>query len=131
MKLEKKEGAIMRRIEIISLFMGGVLLILVPTIFFSCANSTPTTPTPTVPDCEKYHTGVLRVSNQSSRGLDYDVIIDGVNQGRLTVGATKDYTLAAGQNSLDFKYSDHDSYACTKSYPYVTECQTYSIYCTG
>ncbi len=123
----------MRKIKIFSLFMGGVLLILVSTIFFSCANSTPTTPTPppTVPDCEKYHTGVLHVSNQSSRGLDYDIIIDGVNYGRLTVGAAKDYTLAAGQHSLDFKYSDHNSYACSTSWPYVTECQTTSIYCTG
>lgn len=121
----------MKRVEIFSLFMGGVLLILVPTIFFSCGNSTPTTPTPATPDCEKYHTGVLRVSNQSSRGLDYDIIIDGVNQGRLTVGATKDYTLAAGQHTLDFKYSDHSSYACLTSWPYITECQTTSIYCTG
>jgi len=121
----------MRRVEIISLFMSGVLLILVPIIFFSCDNSTPTTPPTPTPDCEKYHTGILHVSNQSSRGLDYDIIIDGINQGRLTVGASKDFRVAAGSHTLDFKYSDHDSYACSRSYPNVIECQTYSIYCTG
>lgn len=126
----------MKRVAIFGILIVCVIFFF-PILFSSCDNSTPTTPTPTPtppppkPDCEKYHTGVLRVSNNSTRNLDYDIIIDGVNQGRLAVGATKDYTLAAGQHTLDFKYSDHSQYACTTSHPYVTECQTYSIYCTG
>jgi hypothetical protein len=115
-------------------FLVLCVLLLSLIFYFACNNSTPTTPTttqPSIPDCQKYHTGVLRVQNKSARGLDYDIIIDNINYGRLVVGASRDFTLNAGSHILDFKYSDHESYACQRSYPSIIECQTLTVWCEG
>jgi hypothetical protein len=82
-----------------------------------------------LPNCEIYHTGVLHVTNLSSHGLDYNIIVDGVDKGRLKVNASVDFTLPAGPHAVDFKYSDHEGYGCPTSTPTVVQCQTVSIGC--
>jgi len=49
--------------------LGSCVLFLSLIFYFACNNGTPTTPTPApppIPDCQKYHTGVLRVQNRST-----------------------------------------------------------------
>jgi len=85
----------------------------------------------TQPDCQKYHTGTLQLENRSSRSLDYNIVIDNINYGRLAHGEKKSYTLSVGNHSLQWPYADHDGNACNISYPTISECQTTSLYCTS
>jgi hypothetical protein len=87
--------------------------------------------TKSIPDCEKFHTGTLQLENRSLRSLDYIVVIDGINYGRLKYGETKSYTLSVGKHSLGIPYADHAGVACILSYPTISECQTLRFYCTG
>ena len=83
-----------------------------------------------LPDCERLPTGILHVSNLSSHGNDYNIIIDGVDRGRLKANASIDYTLPVGSHSVDFNYSDHDGYGCPTGNPSIIQCQTVSVSCT-
>lgn len=121
----------MKRLPILIFFFMAMML------FIVCSKNattptTPTTPTPppkVTPDCEKYHTGTLKVENRSKRNLDYNVIIDNINYGRLKVGEIKNFELSVGSHSLGFAWADHAGNACSTSWPSIIECQTNWIYC--
>jgi hypothetical protein len=103
------------------------------TFFLCCGKDQPTTPTtpppPPIPDCQKYHTGTLKVENRSKRNLDYNVLIDNINYGRLKVGEIRYFEVSVGSHTLAFPWADHDGYACSTSWPSILECQTTWIYC--
>jgi len=108
-----------------------LVLLVLGTTFFSCKMLPTEADQPTIPDCQKNHTGTLQLENRSSRGLDYNVLIDGINYGRLKVGEKKSYTLAIGAHVLEWPYADHAGDGCSVSVPTILECQTTSLYCTG
>lgn len=85
--------------------------------------------TVTAPDCQIYHTGTLKVENRSKRSLDYNVIIDNINYGRLKVGEIRYFQVSVGTHSLAFAWADHAGYACGTGYPSIIECQTSWFYC--
>ena len=118
----------------------GVVLIAATTavlITMAVCKGTPTTTTSTstttttipIPECEKNHTGTLKLENRSQRSLDYNVIIDNINYGRLKVGEIRSFELLTGMHTLDFAWADHVGYACGQSRPQIIECQTTWIYC--
>jgi len=104
------------------------------TFFLVCSKKEATTPTSTtpptvIPDCQKYHMGTLKVENRSKRSLDYNIIIDNVNYGRLKVGEIRSFEVSVGSHTLAFAWADHVGYACATSWPSIIECQTTWIYC--
>ena len=120
----------------------GVLLVAAITailIAMAACKSTPTTPTTTttpltstttttIPACQANNTGTLRVENRSSRSLDYNVIIDNINYGRLKVGQMQDFTLYTGTHSLSFTWADHAGTACSGTAS-IYLCQQTWLYC--
>jgi hypothetical protein len=106
------------------------LALVIGLVFLACDNLL-TPDTPTIPDCQKNHTGILKLENRSSRSLDYNIVIDGINYGRLKSGETKSYTLSIGMHVLEWPYADHAGDGCSVSAPTISECQTTSLYCTG
>ena len=107
----------------------GVILLFAGCSKEATAPTTPTPPAKIIPDCEKYHTGTLKVENRSKRNLDYDIILDNVNYGRLKVGESRNFTVLAGAHTLDYKYSDHSGYACSGAKPQIIECYSYTFWC--
>ena len=126
----------------IFLMLCGVMLVaatILVLIAMAACKGTPTTPTTTtvtssstttttIPDCQKNNTGTLRVENRSSRSLDYNVIIDNINYGRLKVGAYQDFTCLVGMHSLAFYYADHNGIACSGTAS-IFQCQMTWLYC--
>ena len=87
-----------------------------------------TTVTVTIPECQKNHTGTLKLENRSQRSLDYNVIIDNIGYGRLKFGETRSFEVSVGTHTIYLSWADHAGYACWGQ-PSVIECQTISLYC--
>jgi len=119
----------MRRLPILIFFFIAMTFFLVCSKKDATTPTTPTPPPPVISDCEKYHTGTLKVENRSKRNLDYNIIIDNINYGRLKVNESKNFTLSVGSHTLSFAWADHVGNACGTSWPSIIECQTTWIYC--
>lgn len=81
--------------------------------------------------CETNNTGTLSVTNNSTRGLDYNIVIDGISYGTVKVGSKGTYTLTAGPHLLEIRYAGHSGDACSASVPTVIQCQNTGISCDG
>ncbi len=108
---------------------GIVLLASAFLVLWAC--STATTPLDQLTDCQKHQTGTLSVTNGSTLGLDYEIVLDGTSQGVLASGATKEFTIGAGPHNVVFRYNGTTTYACATRYFQIIECQTTAISCTG
>lgn len=102
-----------------------VLLALGLVFIYACEKLLPTQ------ECETNNTGTLSVANNSTRGLDYNIIIDGINYGTVTVGSKGTFTLPAGPHLLEIRYAGHSGDACSASMPTVLQCQNTGISCDG
>jgi hypothetical protein len=87
----------MKKPRSVVLGLGGFLTV-AALVFWAC--STTTTPVDQLTDCEKHQTGTLSVTNSSTLGLDYEIILDGTSQGKLAAGATAEYTVGAGPHNV-------------------------------
>jgi hypothetical protein len=110
-----------------------VLFLCAGWLFFAgCKDlSSPTDPTPTTPDCEKYNTCTVTFENKSVNNYTYDVIWDG---SRLTTLApwtkSQAYTVSAGTHTLHFMRSNSSREACTQSTPSLAQCMSYTYWCS-
>jgi len=82
-------------------------------------------------ECETKNTGTLSITNNSTRGLDYKIVIDGINYGRVKAGSKETFTLTAGPHLLEIRYADHAGDACSASVPTITQCQNTGLSCDG
>ncbi len=105
------------------------LLVLSLIFAYACEGLLPTDATKR--DCEKNGTGTLSVTNNSKRSLDYAIVVDGINYGRVAVGAKKEITLSAGVHMLEIRYADHAGDACSVSFPTIIQCQNTGLSCDG
>ncbi len=87
---------------------------------------------PEVPDCEKNNTASVVFENRTTNKV-YDVVWDGSKIDVLAAGEkSKTYTMAAGvQHTLDFKYSNTNTNACTQSTPTLAKCDSKIFWCTN
>jgi hypothetical protein len=106
-------------------------------IFFFClgldnckSQALPTTPY--IPDCQRFHTGTLTVSNQSKTGQDYEVLIGQKSPGTLLkLGESKSFELAClGSTPIVVQFYDlHGGILCSFWNEWLIECQTLSLSC--
>jgi hypothetical protein len=81
--------------------------------------------------CEVNNTAKIRFSNRSSNKT-YTIVWDGVNKTSLGPGETSEYyTESADQHTLQFKYSNSSTEACTLSSPTLAQCSQQEIYCSN
>jgi len=73
----------------------------------------------------------ISLTNNSSSGKNYRLSIDGVNQGLVAAGETKEFDTAPGSHLVEIFDAATGNYACSPSSPTVVECQTYALSCTG
>ena len=100
-----------------------------PSTSTSTSTSTSiSTTTTSIPACEKNRTGTLRVENKSTRNLDYNVIIDNINYGRLKVGERREFELLTGMHTLVFAWADHVGNACGGTAS-IYVCEMTWLYC--
>jgi hypothetical protein len=118
----------MKKPRSVVLGLGGFLTV-AALVFWAC--STTTTPVDQLTDCEKHQTGTLSVTNSSTLGLDYEIILDGTSQGKLAAGATAEYTVGAGPHNVVYRYFGTTQAACSTAYFQITQCQKTSISCSG
>jgi len=108
---------------------GAVLLAATALVFWACSSTT--TPLDQLSDCQRHQTGTLSITNSSTLGLDYEIILDGTSQGKLAAGTTREFTVGAGPHNVVFRYYETTNYACATRYFQITECETTSISCSG
>ena len=79
------------------------------------------------PPCQQNNTASVTFENRSNSST-YDVIWDGSRIGSIGPGASISRTVAAGQHTLVFKFSNTSNNACSQSTPNPAQCssQTYS-----
>lgn len=100
----------------------GVPLFLV---LLSCAGDSPSAP---IADCERNHTGDLRLSNTSTRSV-HDVSAGGVWTATLGVGQSVSWTLEPGQHRLDFLFANTTRLACPSVTANLTQCASLAFAC--
>ncbi len=84
----------------------------------------------TVNNCVVNNTAKVQFSNRSS-GSTYDVIWDGSIITTLAPGVTSDFfTVAAGDHTLVFRYSNTGNNSCTPSTPNLAQCSSMVYWCT-
>ena len=110
-------------------YLGLVLLALGLVVVYACDKALTTEPAQQ--ECAINHTGTLSLTNNSTRGLDYNAVIDGINYGRVAAGTKKTFTLSIGPHLLEIRYADHAGDACSASMPTVLECQDTGLSCNG
>ena len=109
--------------------MAAGLLAFGLVVASACDKLLPTQPTKQ--ECEINNTGTLSVTNNSKRGLDYNIVIDGISYGTVVVGSKGTYTLVAGPHLLEIRYAGHAGDACTASVPTIIQCQNTGLSCDG
>jgi len=107
----------------------GAFLCLLFLILFGCSKDTPTQPEPPkIPDCERYSTATVQFENKGS--LSVDVIFDGARLCVLSGGEKSQvYTMASGQYTIQFIYTDSIWPATAKATPNFAICETYNYLC--
>ncbi len=110
------------------------VITLVPLIILtaSCGStSSPTSPQPSVPACEKNHTATVSFHNTSNR-ITMDVLWDGSKVATVAPGQTSsDRTVNAGIHTLLFTVTNSSEMGCTPSTPNVAQCSTHTYSCAG
>lgn len=81
--------------------------------------------------CVINNTAEVKFSNRSSSST-YTVIWDGSIITTVAAGATSDvFTVAAGQHTLEFRYSNSSTSSCTPSTPNVAQCSSMVYWCSN
>lgn len=81
--------------------------------------------------CAANNTASIQFSNRSANKT-YSVVWDGSVITTLAAGVTSDYfTVAAGQHTLEFRYSNSSTDACTLSTPNVAQCSSTVYWCSN
>ena len=119
---------------------SGIRVAVVIAVFFvslvltSCGGGggSSSSPAPVTPDCEKYNTAEIRFQNRSATGITMDIIWNGSSLVRLFSGDTSQYyTVSAGvTHTLLFRNAANGATACTQSQPTLSQCSSYSYWCT-
>ncbi len=104
-----------------------VTLILGVFVFISCEKD----PVDPIPDCEKNNTATITFCNNSSSNSTYDVIFDGVRIGSISPNQSIKRTVASGNHSVLFKYSNTGYAACSIAYPNLATCEKFSLCCSS
>lgn len=101
----------------------------------ACKNGTCTCPTGYAGSrcenqtCAVNNTAQIQFSNRSANST-YSVIWDGSIITTLSSGVTSGfYTVAAGQHTLTFRYSNSTNDACTQSTPNLAQCSSVVYWC--
>jgi len=83
--------------------------------------------------CETNQTGEVFFSNISNTNRTYDIIWDGVKIATVTPGNDSEiFTYAANiQHTLEFRFTNSTTLACTASTPVLSQCQRVFFNCTG
>lgn len=83
-----------------------------------------------VQSCVVNNTAEVQFSNRSSSST-YTVVWDGSVWTTLAPGVTSStYTVAAGSHTLEFRYSNSNTAACTASTPVLAQCSSMVYWCT-
>jgi len=81
--------------------------------------------------CEANSTALVQFSNRSASST-YSVLWDGSVITSLSPGVTSGYyTVASGQHTLEFRFSNSSSDACTVSTPNVATCSEMVYWCSN
>jgi hypothetical protein len=81
--------------------------------------------------CVTNNTAEVQFSNRSSSAT-YTIMWDGYIITTLAAGATSStYTVASGQHTLEFRYSNSSTSACTPSTPVLAQCSSMEFWCTN
>jgi hypothetical protein len=86
----------------------------------------------TRPDCEKNSTGTVYFINNSNTNKTYDIIWDGSLWATVTPnGRSATFTVASGQHTLLFRFTNTTTQACTSSTPNIAICSNVYYSCSG
>ncbi|MFH1313986.1 MAG: hypothetical protein ABIJ00_12280 [Candidatus Eisenbacteria bacterium] len=80
--------------------------------------------------CEHYGTAEMTFVNKSSHST-YDVILDGSRIGSISPGHSISRTVAAGQHSFQFLFSNTGEAACYEGHPNLAMCQRLEFSCSN
>lgn len=81
--------------------------------------------------CVINNTAEVQFSNRSSSST-YSVIWDGYIIATIAAGANSSFfTVAAGQHTLEFRYSNSATSSCTPSTPNVAQCSSMVYWCSN
>ncbi len=102
--------------------MTGALLV-------GCGGDTPVAPPPPPPECERNRTAEITFRNGSSRST-YDILLDGVRTAVIGPGQSATRTVAAGQHTVDFIFSNTRFLACNRATPNWAQCSSQFLTCS-
>ncbi len=81
--------------------------------------------------CEVNSTALVQFSNRSANST-YSILWDGSIITTLSAGVTSElYTVAAGQHTLEFRYSNSSTSSCTPSTPNLAQCSSTVYWCSN
>ena len=84
-----------------------------------------------VKSCVTNNTAEVQFSNRSASST-YSIVWDGSIITTLSPGVTStSYTVAAGQHTLEFRYSNSSSSSCTPSTPNLAQCSSMVYWCSN
>ena len=111
----------LRNIFFSALITLGIFTIVV---YSSCSKTEDSKP------CKDNNTAIVSFTNRSANKT-YTIVWDGSNMTTLGAGVTSgNYTVSAGiQHTLEFKYSNNSTDACTPSTPTLAQCSTINYFC--
>lgn len=81
--------------------------------------------------CAVNGTAQVQFSNRSANST-YSIVWDGSVMATLAPGVTSEFfTVAAGNHTLTFKYSNSSDLACTESTPNLAQCSSMVYWCSN
>ncbi len=81
--------------------------------------------------CELNRTAQVKFSNRSANST-YSILWDGSIITTLSAGVSSElYTVAAGQHTLEFRYSNSSTSSCTPSTPNLAQCSSTEYWCSN
>jgi hypothetical protein len=109
--------------------MKRAIVVVLGMVAIGCGSDTPFAPTPPpVAECERNRTAEFGIANGSTRST-YDIIIDGAYAGAIGPGQTITRTMAAGQHSVEFRFSNSTQLACSVANPNLVQCSRDGLTC--
>jgi len=90
----------------------------------------PDPPDPPIPDCERFQRATITFENHSQHST-YDVIFDGSDYGPIGNGHSMTRTVAAGEHTLIFRYSNTHGIACSEATPNLPICANVIYWCSN
>ena len=79
-------------------------------------------------DCERNHTGDLKLSNTSTRSV-HEVSADGIWTATIGAGQSVSWALEPGQHRLDFLFANTTRAACPSVTANLTQCSSQVFAC--